>query len=39
MTKLNAKKNSKKLSEELQNLENMGPDAHAVEVQEELDAE
>ena len=34
-----AKKISKKLSKELQNLENMGPDAHAVEVQKELDAE
>jgi RNA polymerase primary sigma factor len=36
---LTAKKISKKLSKELQNLENMGPDAHAVEVQKELDAE
>ena len=34
-----AKKISKKLSKELQNLESMGPDAHAVEVQKELDAE
>ena len=33
------KKISKKLSKELQNLESMGPDAHAVEVQKELDAE
>ena len=30
---------AKKLSKELQNLESMGPDAHAVEVQKELDAE
>ena len=36
---MTAKKISKKLSKELQNLENMGPDAHAVEVQKELDAE
>ena len=36
---MTAKKISKKLSKELQNLESMGPDAHAIEVQKELDAE
>ena len=36
---MTAKKISKKLSKELQNLESMGPDAHAVEVEKELDAE
>ena len=36
---MTAKKISKKLSKELQNLESMGPDAHANEVQKELDAE
>ena len=36
---MTAKKISKKLSKELQNLESMGPEAHAVEVEKELDAE
>ena len=36
---MTAKKISKKLSKELQNLESMGPDAHAVEVEKELNAE
>ena len=36
---MTAKKVSKKLSKELQNLESMGPEAHAAEIEKELDAE